>query len=372
MIKSYKIRLLPTPEQEQILWQHAGAARFIWNWALDYQQRWYELGERHLSAYELICNLPALKRKEEHMWLKDISAKMLQTVLLDLEEAYQDFFKRGCGFPKFKTKKRSVPKFPVRSNIRFTDGCVSIEKIKMVKFQTNYTIPETTKYSNPRIKYTNGKWMLSFGIEREIQAHELTDIAMGIDLGVKDLATVAFGEEKIIFHNINKSKRMRNMTNKLKHLQRNVSRKYCTNGNYEKTKAILKIEKQISELYHHIACKRKDYTHKTTRVLVEMLPKRITMEDLNVIGMMKNRYLSRAIAEQTFHEFIRQMRYKCEWNGIEFKQVGRFYASSKICSSCGAKKDKLMLKERIYVCNECGSTLDRDYNAALNLMRYTS
>jgi len=372
MIRSYKIRLLPTPEQEQLLWKHAGAARFIWNWALDYQQHWYELGERHLSAYDMIRNLTELKRKEEFSWLKEVSASMLQTIMLDLEQTYQGFFKRGNGYPKFKTKKRSSPKFPICSN-RFyiMEGVAQIQKLGKVKFQTNYTIPETTKYINPRIKYVNGKWLLAFGIECEIQAHELTDKTMGVDLGIKKLAVVSHGDECIEFNNINKSKRVRNLEHKLKHLQRNVSRKYRTNGNYKKTNAIVKLETQIAEIYRKLSNIRKNYIHQTTHTLVELLPKRVVMEDLNVAGMMKNRHLSKAIANQCLSEFIRQMRYKCEWNGIEFVQADRFYPSSKACSECGAIKKDLKLKDRIYVCNECGLEIDRDYNAAINLARYT-
>jgi putative transposase len=152
-------------------------------------------------------------------------------------------------------------------------------------------------------------------------------------------------------------------------LQRNVARKYNTNGNYEKTKNILKAEKQIKELYYHISCIRKNYLHQTTHKLITLLPKRVVMEDLNVIGMMKNKCLSRAIGEQCFSEFIRQMKYKCEWNGIEFIQASRFFPSSKTCSCCGQIKRDLRLEDRVYKC-DCGNVIDRDYNAAINLMRY--
>jgi putative transposase len=372
MIKSYKIRLLPTPEQEQLLWKHAGAARFIWNWALDYQQRWYELGERHLSAYDMIYNLPKIKKLEEYAWLKEVSNSMLVTIMLDLEKTYQGFFKRGNGFPKFKTKKRSIPKFPIcPSRFYIRDCTAQIQKLGKVKFQTNYTIPEKTKYVNPRIKYVNGKWMLSFGIECETQARELTDKTIGVDLGIKKLAVASHGDECIEFNNINKSKRVRNLEHKLKHLQRNLSRKYRTNGNYEKTNAVVKLDAQIAEIYYKLSNIRKNYIHQTTHKLVELLPKKVVMEDLNIAGMMKNRHLSKAIANQCLFEFIRQMRYKCEWNGIEFVQADRFFPSSKTCSECGVIKKDLKLKDRTYVCNECFLEIDRDYNAAINLARYT-
>jgi len=369
MIRSYKIRLLPTIEQEQNFLQHAGCARFIWNWALTYQMEDYKNGNKHISGYNMIRLITPLKKDIRYNWLNDVSVHMLQTVMLDLEKSYRNFFKKKKKFPRFKSKKRNVLNFPIHlRRICVKESFVQIEKIGKVKFQTNYNIP-VAKYINSRISYINNKWILSFGVECENQARELTDKPMGIDLGVKDLATVAYGDECFIFHNINKSKRMKMLDHKLKHLKRNVSRKYHTNGNYEKTNNIIKLETQIKELYYHIFCIRKNYIHQTTHKLIELLPKRVVMEDLNVSGMMKNRHLSRAISEQCFSEFIRQMKYKCEWNGIEFVQVSRFFPSSKACSCCGQIKKDLKLSDRVYKC-DCGNVIDRDYNAAINLMRY--
>ena len=216
---------------------------------------------------------------------------------------------------------------------------------------------------------------MSFGKECENQVQELTDISMGIDLGVKDLAVVEFNGEQITFHNINKSKRMRSLKKKLKHTQRSISRKYEQNrqGNkFVKTKNIEKEEQKLRKIYKKMDGIRKNYLHQTTHKLVSMLPKTVVMEDLNISGMMKNRHLSKAIAEQGFYEFIRQMRYKCEWNGIEFLQVDRFYPSSKTCSVCGNIKKDLKLSDRTYHCECCGTDIDRDYNAAVNLSRYVA
>ena len=149
-----------------------------------------------------------------------------------------------------------------------------------------------------------------------------------------------------------------------------MSRKYRTNGSYDETNAIKELKDQIKRLYFHISNIQKDYIHQTTNTLVSLSPDIVVMEDLNVQGMMKNRYNSRAIGEQCFFEFIRQMRYKCEENGIEFFQVDRFYPSSKTCSCCGAIKKDLQQGDRIYICKECGIVIDRDYNAAINLMKY--
>ena len=198
---------------------------------------------------------------------------------------------------------------------------------------------------------------------------------MGVDLGVKDLAVVEFNNEKIVFHNINKSKKVRILKKRIQHTQRTISRKYECNrkgSKYFKTNNILKEETKLRKLHYRLANIRNNYIHQTTHSLVKLLPKRVVMEDLNVTGMMSNRHLSKAIQEQGFNEFIRQMRYKCEWNNIEFVQVDRFYPSSKTCSNCGCIKSNLKLKDRTYVCEDCGFTIDRDYNAAINLSRYVS
>lgn len=377
-IKSFKIRLYPTKEQEQLMWRHICSCRFIWNYMLAYQQAAYERGEKHLSAFDMINLLKPLKSDGEHEWLYDVSNTSLKNICRDLEEAYKRFFRRTAGFPKFKSRKRSRPAFPIRETLYFADEkFVSVEKLGRVRYKTDFDLPlgRGHKFSNPRIAYANGKWMLSFGMECENQAPELTDKSMGIDLGVKDLAVAEFDGEMLKFHNINKSRRMRQLKKQLRHTQRSISRKYESNkrGNaYVKTNNIVKQEDKLRRIHARIANIRSNYIHQTTHALVSMLPCRVVMEDLNVTGMMKNRHLSKAIAEQCFHEFLRQMQYKCEWNGIEFVQVGRFYPSSKTCSGCGTLKTDLKLSDRTYHCEHCGLTIDRDYNAAVNLSRYVA
>ena len=375
MIKSYKIRLYPTKQQEELMWKHIGSCRFIWNYMLDKQNCLYEQGEKHLSAFEMINLLKPLKNDGEHEWLYDVSNTSLQISCQDLHKAYQKFFKKRSGFPKFKSRKKSKASYPVREKIWFEESVAHIEKLGKVRYKTDFDIPlgRENKFSNPRITYKSDKWILSFGIESENQVFELSDKAMGIDLGIKDLATVAYGDEQIVFHNINKSKRMRELKRKLRHTQRSISRKYEANrhGNrFVKTSNIIREEAKARKLNEKIANIRNNYLHQTTHTLIERLPYRIVMEDLNVSGMMKNRHLAKAIAEQGFYEFIRQMQYKSAWHGIEFVQADRFYPSSKTCSQCGCVKQRLKLSERTYVCEECGLIIDRDYNAAINLMRY--
>ena len=380
MIKSYKIRLYPTKEQEQLMWKHIGSCRFIWNWMLAKQEELYKQGEKHLSAFDMMNLLKPLKKQEEFAWLYDISNTSLQTVCRDLDKAYQVFFKKTSGFPKFKSKKKSKPNFPVRTDALYfkDEEVLNIEKIGKVKYKTDFIFEHgkgTCKFTNARVSYINGKWMLSFGMECENQAHELNDVSMGIDLGVKDLAIVEYNGEPLVFHNINKSKQMRNICKRLKHLQRSISRKYEANRDgkkYNKTKNIERQEERLRKLYARQSNIRRNYLHQTTHKLVSLLPKRIVMEDLNVTGMMKNRHLSKAVQEQCFYEFIRQMEYKCAWNGIELVKADRFYPSSKTCSGCGCIKKNLKLSDRTYRCSNCGLVIDRDYNAAVNLSRYVA
>ena len=373
MIKTYKIRLLPTPEQQALMWQHVGACRYIWNYMLALQKARYESGEEHLSHFDMINMLKPLKNDGEHGWLYNISANALQTICGDLAKAYDRLFKKTARHPKFKSRKKSKPNFPIRSNVYFKDGCAVISKLGKITYKTNYQLPQgrNHKFTNPRISYVNGKWILTVGVECENQAYDLTDKPMWIDLGVKELAIVSFGDEELDFHNINKSKRVRSLERKKRHVQRSISRKYRANGSWVKSKAIIKLEAMAKEIDYKLSNIRTNYIHQTTHKLVSMLPCRITMEDLNISGMMKNRHLSKAIQRQCLSEFIRQMEYKSGWRGIEFIQAGRFFPSSKICSGCGSIKKDLKLKDRVYEC-ECGLVIDRDYNAAINLMRYES
>lgn len=380
MIKSYKIRLYPTKEQEQLMWKHVGSCRFIWNWMLAKQEELYKQGEKHLSGFDMINLLSPMKKQEEYKWMREVSNISLCTICRDLDKAYKMFFKKTSGFPKFKSRKKSKPNFPIRTDTLYfkDDKVLNIEKIGKVMYKTDFVFEygrNACKFTNARVSYINGKWMLSFGMECENQVHELNDVSMGIDLGVKDLAIVEYNGEPLVFHNINKSKQMRNIGKRLKHLQRSISRKYEANRDgkkYNKTKNIEKQEERLRKLRARQSNIRRNYIHQTTHKLVLLLPKRIVMEDLNVQGMMKNRHLSKAVQEQCFYEFIRQMEYKCAWSGIEFIKADRFYPSSKTCSGCGCIKKDLKLSDRTYHCSDCGLVIDRDYNAAINLSRYVA
>jgi putative transposase len=375
MIRSYQVRLLPDQIQEQLLWKHVNTARFVWNYGLSYQRKRYKNKEKHLSGYDLRKVFINLKQQDGYAWLKEVSAHTISNVCLDLDDAYKRYFKKQNGKPKFKKKNKCKNSFPVRKDtFYFNNNCAVIEKIGKVKYQTNYKLQQgrqICKFTNPRIKYDNNKWILIFGMECDNQTQTLTDNSIGIDLGIKDLAFVSCRNEFRVFKNINKTKEVKKIEKRLKHAQRKVSKKYHVNdNNYKKSKNILKAEKRVKQLYNKLSNIRKNYIHQTTRTIVNMLPKRIVMEDLNISGMMKNRHLSKAIQEQCFYEFTKQIKYKCENFGIEFIQVDRFYPSSKTCSKCGHIKKELKLSDRIYKCDNCGLVIDRDENASINLMNY--
>lgn len=374
MYWGYKIRLFPTKEQEEKLWKHIDACRYVWNCMLALQEERYKNGEKHLSSYSMTKVLTTIKHDGNHDWLNEISYNSMGRVCKNLDVAYDRYFKSISKRPRFKSKKRAKKSYPVRNDyIVFSNEFVGIEKIGKIKYQSSYPMPRGhgIRFFESSISYSNnGKWILSVSMIRENQAEELTDNAMGVDLGIKELAVVAYGDHELVFHNINKSARVKKAEQRLKHLQRNVSRKYRKHKNYNKTKNIIRAEAKTSKAITHLKNVQINYLHQTTHALVSLRPCVVTMEDLGVTNMMKNRCIAKHVARQHLDEFIHQMRYKCAYNNIPFVQVGRFYPSSKTCSCCGAVKKNLKLKDRVYKCDECGFEIDRDYNAAINLMKY--
>lgn len=371
MIKSVKIRLLPTKEQELLMLKSIGCSRFAYNWALSRANEMYQNGDKYSMA-NIRKEFTQLKKQEDFKWLNEVSNTMTVESMRNLDKAFKSFFKKKSGRPKFKSKRKSSKSFYVRyEHLYFKDNVCNIEKIGKVKFKTNYDIPNC-KYSNPYCSYDGKYWYLSFGFEVEENQTTLNkDLSVGIDLGVKDLATINVLDKPIA--NINKTKKVRRLKKKLKRLQRQASRKYEANkdGNkFVKTNNIVKLEKQIKLLHRKLSNIRNNHIHQATNKVIKLKPYRVVMEDLNVSGMMKNKHLSKAIQEQCFYEFIRQMKYKCEFNRIEFVQVDRFFPSSKTCSHCGSIKQDLKLKDRVYKCNDCGLEIDRDKNASINLSNY--
>ena len=370
MKKSLKIRLLPTVEQELLMLKSIGCSRFAYNWALNRCNELYKQKVEY-NMSNIRKEFTKLKKEEEFKWLNEVSNKTMVESMRNLDKAFKRFFKKQSKYPRFKTKRKSRQSFYVRHEcLYFKDDVCNIEKIGKVKYKTNYDIPNC-KYSNPYCSYDGKYWYLTFGIDVEENQTTLNkDLSIGIDLGIKDLAICSNGE---IFKNINKTKRVKTLNKRLKRLERKVSNKYQFNkqGNkFVKTNNIIKLEKQIKLLHRKLSNIRLNHIHQSTNKIIKYNPYRVVMEDLNVSGMMKNKHLSKAIAEQGFYEFIRQMKYKCEFNGIQFIQVDRFYPSSKTCSCCGHIKKDLKLKDRIYKCDNCGLEIDRDYNASVNLSNY--
>ena len=286
-------------------------------------------------------------------------------------------------FPKYKSRKHSKPSFyadPVK--IKFTGTHVKLENIAQCKRKNlqganwfrlaeHNRIPTNAKYSNPRISFDGLNWFLTVGIKFE--APELTaktNDGIGIDLGIKDLAICSSGH---VYRNINKTSRVRRLKKKQRRLQRKISRKYEKNKkgeSYQKTRNIIKSEKQLLKINHRLTNIRTNHIQQATSEIVKREPSFIVMEDLNVSGMMKNKHLARAVQEQKLADFYRIMRYKSDWNGIKFITADRFFASSKLCSVCGNKKKDLKLSDRTYHCEHCGTVIDRDFNASVNLYKY--
>ena len=371
MIKSVKIRLFPTKEQELLMFKSIGCSRFTYNWALNRCNELYKQSNKY-SMSDIRKEFTQLKKEDEFKWLNEVSNTAMVESMRNLDKAFKSFFKKKSQYPKFKSKKKSRQSFYVRhDNLYFKDNMCNIEKIGKVKFKTNYNIPNC-KYSNPYCSYDGKYWYLSFGFEHNENQVVLNKyLSIGIDLGVKDLAIVNVLDKPI--KNINKTKRVKKIKKRLRRLQRQVSRKYEENrcGNkFVKTNNIIKLERQIKLLHRKLSNIRNNHIHQATNKIIKLKPYRAVMEDLNVVGMMKNKHLSKAIAEQCFYEFIRQMKYKCEFNGIKFIQADRFYPSSKTCSKCGSVKKDLKLSDREYVCTECGCVIDRDKNASINLGNY--
>lgn len=368
MILAKKVRLYPTKEQEEKLWQSVGTARFIYNWTLAKQEENYRNGGKFISNNVLRKEITQLK-KTELTWLNEVSNNVAKQAVKDACNSYKRFFKGLSGKPKFKSKKRSKKSFyNDNGKLKVKKGnLVNIEKVGWIK--TNEQLAIGVKYSNPRISYDNKYWYLSVGIEQEEIQEELTEVSLGIDLGLKNLAICSDGT---IYKNINKTHMVRKIEKKLKKLQRQVSKKYEKNKKgkeYVKTKNIIKLEKQIQQTHRRLANIRNNYLHQTTTSIVKTKPYRIVIEDLAVSNMMKNKHLSDAIRKQGFYEFRRQLEYKCKFRGIELIIADRFYPSSKTCSQCGEIKKDLKLSDRVYKCS-CGLTIDRDLNASINLSKY--
>ena len=381
MIKTIRVMLIPNNKQKTKLFQYANTARFAYNWALSREQENYKNGGKFISNGDLRKEFTQLKKTDEYAWLNDISNNVTKQAIKDACEAYKRFFKGYSKYPKFKSKKHSISSFfQDNVQIKFTNSHVKVEgfasskkknkqKLNWIRLAEHGRIPTDCKYYNPRIKYDGLNWWITVGIDYKDSTTLPSNEGIGIDLGIKDLAICSDGNT---YKNINKSQKVEKLEKRKRRLQRSISRKYEKNKkgeSYCKTNNIIKSEKELLKLYHRLTNIRQNYLHQTTSEIVKREPSFICIEDLNVSGMMKNRHLSKAIQQQKFYEFRRQIEYKSAWNNIPVIIADRFFPSSKLCSCCGNIKKDLKLSDRIYKC-ECGNVIDRDYQAALNLKRY--
>ena len=381
MIKSIKVRLRPNKKQLTKLFQYAGCARFAYNWAINKEQENYKQGNRFLSDNALRKEFTQLKKREDYEWLNHVSNNVPKQAIKDACNAYKRFFKGQSKCPKFKSKKYSRLSF-YQDNIviQFTDTHVKVEgfamstkrnkqRLNWIKLCEKGRIPPNAKYTNPRFTYDGFHWYVSVGIEIPDSTTIPSNEGIGIDVGIKDLAVCSDG---VTYKNINKTYKVRKIEKRQRRLQRSVSRRYEKNKKgecYCKTRNLIKRQKELLKVTKRLTNIRRNHLHQTTSDIVKRKPSFICMEDLNVSGMMKNRHLSKAVQQQGFYELRKQLQYKAERNNISVIIADRFFPSSKLCSCCGNVKSDLKLSDRIYRCT-CGNTIDRDFQASLNLKAY--
>lgn len=370
MIKTFKVELAPNNKQRSLLYQAAGTARWAYNWALAQEKGHHATAGKFLFDGELRKQLTQLKKTPEFTWLNRYSNNITKQAIKDCSIALKNFFKGNAEFPVFKSKHKTQPSFyhdPWK--LKVTKTHVQLEKIGRVRLKEQERIPVDISYQNPRITCDNGRWYISVAADVECaKAAECTQ-PIGIDLGVKDLATVSDGQ---VVKNINKTRRMKQLEKRKKRLQRRASRHYerTVKTRCKKSRGLLGLERQIRSINKKIRDQHTNHTHQMTTKLVKTKPAFIVIEDLNVNGMLKNHRLAQAIQDNRLAEVRRQLEYKCNWYGVKLIVADRFYPSSKLCSDCGHKKQDLKLSDRVYRCTECGHVMDRDLNAAINLMQY--
>ena len=379
MLKSYKTEINPTPEQKQIINRTIGVCRYVYNFYLAYNQEIYEVEKRFVSGMDFSkwLNNEFIPNNPDFHWIKEVSSKSVKQSIMDAERAFKNFFKGKSRFPKFKKKsKADVKMYFVKTDAKVIIQCerhkIKIPTLGWVRLKEKGYIPTNSKthiIKSGAVSCKAGRYYVSVLVEEQEQLKPvLIDFGIGIDLGLKDFAVCSNGKT---YKNINKSSQIRKLEKKLKREQRSLSRKYESyNKNLKGGAARQNIQKQklkVQKLHQRLDNIRTDQINKVISELVKTKPMWITIEDLNVSGMMKNRHLSKAIAQQKFFEFRTKLLAKCSAYGIELRIVDRFYPSSKTCHNCGSVKSDLKLSDRTYRCCECGYTEDRDYNASLNL-----
>jgi putative transposase len=374
LLKSFKTEINPTVEQKIKIRKTIGTCRFIYNFYLAHNKKLHEDGEKFMSSskFRVWLNNKYLPQHPEYLWIKEAYSKAVTQSVNNGQTAFTRFFNHESAFPNFKKKGKSdVKMYFVKNNPQ--DCCCERHRIKIpslgwVRIKEKGYIPTTKDgyvIKSGSVSIKAGRYYVSALVEvSDNKAVDHFGEGIGIDLGLKDFAIVSNGKT---YQNINKSARLKKLERQLIREQRCLSRKYEKLKEGESTqKNIQKQKLKVQRLHHRIDNIRTDYINKTIAEMVKTKPSYITIEDLNVKGMMKNRHLAKAVASQKFYEFRTKLKAKCNENGIELRVVDRWYPSSKICHCCGTIKKDLKLSDRIYRC-DCGYVEDRDFNAALNL-----
>ena len=376
MYKALKIELKLTVAQKIKVCQTIGTERFIYNEYIKYNQEQYKLGNKFVSAndFSKYLNNIYLPNNPDKRWIKDVSSKSVKQAMTYGEKAFKRFFKGLSSFPIFKKKGRNeLGAYFVKNNkkdFEFYRHKIKIPTLKFVRVKEYGYIPKNTNIKSGTITKIANRYFLSLIIEvKDIVKTENTSTkGLGIDLGIKDTAICSDGK---IFKNINKTIKVKKLKKKLKREQRKMSRSY----EYSKSKKIKlqelknfnKKKLKVQKIFYRLNCIRDDYNNKMVNEITRAKLKYITIEDLKVSNMIKNRHLSKAIQEQNFYSIRTKLINKCKERNIELRLVDTFYPSSKTCSCCGSIKKDLKLNDRIYKCYNCGLEMDRDYNASINL-----
>ena len=376
--RAYKMEINPTDEQKSKIHRTIGVSRFVYNFYIARNKEIYERKGKFISGMDFSkwLNNEYIPNNQEVKWIKEVSSKATKQAIMNGDKAFRDFFKKAKGFPKFKKKKNQDVKayFPKNNKTDWTleRHRVKIPTLGWVRLKEFGYIPINSVVKSGTVSQKADRYYVSILVEDDyIEVSKSTNEGVGIDLGVKEFAVCSEGSK---FKNINKTSTFKKVEKKLKREQRKLSRKYeslkIRNKNIKEGRATgQNIQKQIvkvQKLHQRLRNIRTDYINKTVSKIVKQKPSYVTIEDLNVKGMMKNKYLSKAIASQKFFEFKTKLMSKCKQNNIELRIVDRFYPSSKTCSNCGKIKKDLKLSDRIYKC-DCGFTIDRDLNASINL-----
>ena len=375
MLKSFKTEIHPTPEQKTKINKTIGTCRYVYNFYLAHNKKLHENGEKFMSGkrFSVWLNNEYLPKHPDYAWIKEASSKSVKKSIENACTAFMRFFKGQSQFPNFKKKGTSdVKMYFVKNDAKTIIPCerhrIKIPTLGWVKLKEKGYIPTTKSgyiIRSGAVSVKAGRYYVSVLVEvSDTKLANNTNEGVGVDLGLKEFAVVSNGKT---YKNINKSAKMKKLEEQLRRAQRSLSRKYENAKKGESTqKNIRKQKLKVQKLHHRIESIRTDYINKTICEIVKTKPSHVTIEDLNVKGMMKNRHLSKAVASQKFREFRTKLKVKCEENSIELRVVDRFYPSSKLCHCCGSLKKDLKLSDRIYKCI-CGYVEDRDLNASLNL-----